>query len=197
MISMDFNGQLDRPEPRLRVAYGEFVNNDLGYGVLAGLARDLRAEGADGSDDSALGWAVTGSAKLRLPFLGAKDNLKFTLHYGDGYGTQLKGGPKEGAFDAGNSELETIGIFGSYGGFQHFWSDRFRSNLDYGYVNVDNPGFVSGGTLDNTQYAAANLIWNPYKPLTVGVEYLWGRRENKDGESGTANRYLFSFRFDF
>jgi hypothetical protein len=29
--------------------------------------------------------------------------------------------------------LETIGIFATYGGIQHFWSDRFRSNLVYGY----------------------------------------------------------------
>jgi hypothetical protein len=285
MISMDFNGQLDRPEPRLRVAYGEFVSDDLGFGVLggqtyatmldlrtvpetldfagpaglwqqrqpllrltnsfvdelitevsietpenasyidadrrtrwpdlafagtwrfggeylkhirlAGLVRDLRAEGAEGSTDSALGWAVGGSTKLNLPFLGAKDNFKFTVHYGDGYGTQLKGGPKEGAFDTGNSELETIGIFGSYGGIQRFWSERFRSNLVYGYVNADNPGFVSGDTLDNTQYAAVDLIWSPYNKVSLGVEYLWGRRENKDGASGTANRYLFSSRIDF
>jgi hypothetical protein len=168
MISMDFNGENDRPEPRLRVVYGEYINYDLDIGLLAGqtyttmldlravpetldfagpaglwqqrqplfrvtkaftdlltaevaletpenvgyidadeltrwpdlaiagtwhaggeyikhlklagLARDLRAEGANGSEDSALGWAVSGSAKLGLPFLGAKDNFRFTLH---------------------------------------------------------------------------------------------------------------------
>ncbi len=157
------------------------------------------AKDADGSGstDSAIGWALTGSAKLGLPFLGEKDNFKFTVHYGDGYGTQLKGGPKEGAFNTVNSELETIGVFGSFGGIQHFWSDRWRSNLVYGYVNSDNPGFVSGDTFDNTNYVAADLIWNPYKKVDVGVEYLWGRRENKDGASGTANRFIFSSRVKF
>ena len=153
---------------------------------LAGLARDLRARDTNGLIDSALGWAVTGSTKLRLPFLGAKDNLKFTVQYGDGYGTQLKGGPTEGAFDTVNSDLQTIGIFGSFGGIQHFWSDRFRSNLVYGYVDSDNPEFVSGDTFDNTQYVAADLIWTPFKTTTFGAEYLWGRRENKDGEDGDA-----------
>ena len=65
--------------------------------------------------------------------------------------------------DTTRAVLETIGIFGSYGGIQHFWSGRFRSNLVYGYVNADNPGFVSGDTFDNTNYVAADLIWNPYK----------------------------------
>jgi hypothetical protein len=285
MISMDFNGQLDRPDPRLRIAYGEYVNNDNGYGVLggqayattldlravpetldfagpaalwqlrepllrftkaltegmitefsietpenvsyinatkltrwpdlaiagtwlaggeylkhfrlAGLARDLGAQSKNGATDSALGWAVTGSTKLGLPFLGAKDNFKFTVHYGDGYGTQLKGGPQEGALNPVNSELETIGVFGTYGGLQHFWSDQWRSNLVYGYVNADNPEFVSGDTFDNTNYAAADIIWAPYKNVTLGAEYLWGRRENKDGASGTSNRYLFSSRVNF
>ncbi|MBW1970305.1 MAG: hypothetical protein JRI82_12560 [Deltaproteobacteria bacterium] len=285
MISMDFNGKVDSPEPRLRIAYAEFVSDDLGLGLLggqayatmldmsavpetldfampagiwqtrqpmvrftkshaegmitevaietpenvsyinadkltrwpdlavagtwlvggeyvkhvrlAGLARDLRAQGANGSTDSALGWAVTGSAKLGLPFLGSRDNFKIVLHYGDGYGTQIKGGPQEGAFNPVNSELETIGIFGTYGGIQHFWSEQWRSNLVYGYVNSDNPDFLSGDTYDNTNYVAADLIWNPYKPVDLGVEYLWGRRENKDGASGTSNRLLFTSKVKF
>jgi hypothetical protein len=285
MISMDFNGALDHPEPRLRIAYGEFVSGGLGLGVLggqayatmldlralpetldfampaglwqqrqpmlrftksvgegfitefsletpesvgyidagrltrwpdlvatgtwmaggpyikhlrlSGLARDLGAEGADGSTDSALGWAVSGSAKLGLPFLGAKDSFKFTVHYGDGYGSQLKGGPLEGVFNLVSSELATIGVFGTYGGVQHFWSDRWRSNLVYGYVNSDNPDFVSGDTYDNTNYTALNLIWAPYEKGSIGIEYLWGRRENKNGEYGTSNRFILSTKVAF
>ena len=47
----------------------------------------------------------------------------------------------------------------------------FRSNLVYGYVNADNPGFVSGDTFDNTNYVAADLIWTPYKQVNLGIEY--------------------------
>jgi hypothetical protein len=32
---------------------------------------------------------------------------------------------------------------------------------------------------------------------TFGLEYLWGRRENKDGEDGTGSRFLFSSKFAF
>jgi hypothetical protein len=285
MISMDFNGEIDKPEPRLRIAYGEFVSEARGLGVLAGqayatmfdlgampetldfagpaglwqqrqpllrvtralarattielavetpenvnyikgetltrwpdlvvagtwrpggkhvkhlrlagLARDLNAEAENGSTDSAPGWAIAGSGKLALPYLGAKDNFKFNLHYGDGYGTQIKGGPQEGAFDPVTSELETIGILGGYAGIQHFWSDQYRSNLVLGHVDSDNPAFLSGDTFDNTSYAAADFIWNPYKETTLGVEFLWGRRENKDGASGSANRLLLSSRINF
>lgn len=36
MISMDFNGELDNPDPRLRVAYGEYINDDLDFALLGG-----------------------------------------------------------------------------------------------------------------------------------------------------------------
>ncbi|MCK5351425.1 hypothetical protein KAJ77_02545, partial [bacterium] len=162
---------------------------------LAGMARDLRAEGSDGSTDSVLGWSVSGSTKLGLPFLGSRDNLKLTLHSGEGNGTQLKGGPVEGVFN--DSELHAIGTFGSYGGIQHFWSKQFRSNLVYGYQQADNPGFVEGDTLKNTTYVAANFVWNPLRTATFGFEYLWGRREEEDGESGTSSRYLFTTKLLF
>ncbi len=285
VISIDFNGEVDRPEPRLRLAYGEYVNEDLGLGVLAGqtfatmadvhavpevvdfavpagswaqrqpllrltksfrgnfllessietpqnvrylyaekrtrlpdavlagtwmlngdylrhfrisaLARDLEAEGGDGTTDSALGWAVSASGQLNLPFLGKRDNLRLNVHYGDGYGTQLKGGPEEGIFDTANSELDLIGIGSLFGGIQHFWTEKFRSNLTYGHVRADNPASMPSDALDSTTYASANLIWNPLKQLTLGVEYLWGRRKNVDGASGTSNRYLFSSRLNF
>lgn len=285
-LSIDFNGQLDKPDPRLRIAFGEYVNHADGWAILlgqtystmldmraipetldfalpaglwqlrqplarysksiadswtlevstespenvsyedaekrtgmpdfvaagtwlvggeylkhvklAGVARDLQAEDdASGATDSSLGWAVSGSAKLGLPFLGARDSLKFTMHYGDGYGTQLKGGPKEGLFDPADSTLDTIGIFGTYGGIQHFWSNRFRSNLVYGYVNADNPDFVEGDTMKSTSYVAANIIWVPFPKASLGFEYLWGRRENENGESGTSSRFLLSSKYQF
>ena len=282
LLSVDFNGQETVPEPRLRLAWAEYVNEDLGIGVIGGqafptlvdlravpemldfaipvgalaqrqgllrltkslsetflmeasietpqnvryinaekrtrlpdaalagtwffngdylshfklgvLARDLRAEGVNGATDSALGWSVSASGKVNLPFLGKRDNLKLTVHHGDGYGTQLKGGPAEAVFD---TALDMIGISGVFGGLQHFWSDKFRSNLTYGHLSADNPASVPSDALDSTTYASANFIWNPFKQLTLGVEYLWGRRENVDGAYGTSNRYLFSSRINF
>jgi hypothetical protein len=285
-FSIDMNGQLDRPEPRLRIAFGEYVNDVVGLGVLmgqtystmldlraipetldfalpaglwqqrqpllrvtnavgqsmtvevsaetpesviypddveertrwpdlaaagnwnfggrylkhfrlAGMARDLGAEVDGGSMDSALGWALSGSTKLGLPFLESRDSFKLTLHYGDGYGTQIKGGPMEGVWNPENMQLETIGIIGAYGGVQHFWSSRYRSNFIFGHVENDNPPIVEGDTLKNTTYFATNLIWTPFPTTKFGFEYLWGRRKDEDGESGTSSRFLLSSMFRF
>ncbi len=164
---------------------------------VAGLVRDLRAEGNDGSTDSAVGWAINGSGKAELPFLGSRDNFRFNVNYGDGYGAQIKGGPDDAAFDPGSLQLSAIGVLGVDVGLQHGWSNLLRSNLVFGYVKADNPDFVGEDQLDSTMYTALNLIWNPYEPLTFGAEWLWGQREDRDGASGTDNRFLASSKFDF
>ena len=40
-----------------------------------------------------------------------------------------------------------------------------------------------------------NLVWNPIERMFVGVEYLFGTRENVDGSRGEANRAQASFGF--
>lgn len=288
-LSIDFNGQLDRPEPRLRMAFAEYVSANSNWAVLAGktystmldmraipetldfalpaglwqqrqplirytkslsgaitgelaaetpenvtyldnggdarkltrwpdisaagtwfidkhnikhlriaaLVRDLGVEGSNGATDSAVGWSLSGSTAIGLPFLGERDTLRWTAHVGDGYGTQIKGGPVEGLFDTATSSLETIGVFGTFGGVQHFWSDKTRSNFAFGYVEADNPDFAADDTLKNTTYLAANFIWSPFKNGKFGVEYLWGQRENQNGDSGTTTRILLSSMVQF
>jgi hypothetical protein len=282
LLSVDFNGQETVPEPRLRLAWAEYVNEDLGIGVIGGQAfptlvdlravpemldfaipvgalaqrqgllrltkslsetflmeasietpqnvryidadkrtrlpdgalagtwlvngdylshfklgvqaRDLRAVSENGTTDSALGWTVAASGKVNLPFLGDRTNFKLTVHTGDGFGTQLKGGPEEGVFD---TSLELIGTTATFGGLQHFWSDRFRSNLTFGYLKADNPATAPGDALDSSTYASVNFVWVPGPRLTLGVEYLYGERVEFDGTSGTSNRILFSSKLDY
>ena len=55
--------------------------------------------------------------------------MKIGLQYGEGYGAQIKSGPNDAVFDTENSKLRTIGVFSTYGGLQHWWSNSLRSNL--------------------------------------------------------------------
>jgi len=284
VLAVDFNGELDRPFPRLRVAYGEYINDDLDFALLAGqtfttmvdlksqpetldfagptglfarrqpvakfsklfgreiltemaietpegsifidaaeplsqvpafvgavnwlpngdlirnlrfagLARSLNAELLDGSEDSDLGWAFVGSGRVLVPLLGEKDNVCFNIQFGDGFGGQLKSGPADAVVNLTTSELTKIKLFSTYGGFQHWWTESFRTNVACGYNSADNPAFIDGGALKSTLYAAGNLVWNPLEKVTIGVEYLYGNRKNEDGVSGEANRLLLSSRF--
>ncbi|MDE6653193.1 MAG: hypothetical protein K2K37_02245 [Muribaculaceae bacterium] len=46
-------------------------------------------------------------------------------------------------------------------------------------------------------YGVANVIWNMSPRLQVGAEYLMGKRENYNGESGSAKRINLLFQFSF
>ena len=283
VLAVDFNGELDRPVPRLRVAYGEYINDDLDYALLAGqtfttmvdlkaqpetldfagptglfarrqpvakfskllgrevliemametpegsvlidaeplsqvpafvgavnwlpngvfirnlrfagLARALDSELPDGTQESEFGWAFVGSGRVMIPSRCQKDNVCFNIQFGDGFGGQLKSGPADAVLNLATSELTKIKVFSTYGGFQHWWTESFRTNVTCGYNAADNPAFIDGGALESTLYASGNLVWNPLEKVTVGVEYLYGNRVNEGGARGEANRLLFSARF--
>lgn len=57
----------------------------------------------------------------------------------------------------------------------------------------NNTFFETDGAFHSTQYIAANLIWTPVKHIDMGVEYLFGTRQDKDGSRGEANRLQFGF----
>lgn len=62
--------------------------------------------------------------------------------------------------------------------------------------SLDNTPFQDPGDVHRTTYLAANLIWNPLERVHVGVEYLYGLRENINDAVGTAHRLQTSFIFD-
>ena len=63
---------------------------------------------------------------------------------------------------------------------------------------VFKPNFQSGGTEhfagqagsaeSGFQYLATNIVWSAHEQMDVGLKYMYGKRENKDGWSGEAHR---------
>jgi len=93
--------------------------------------------------------------------------------------------------------IQALPVVATYGGFQHFWMPRLRSNVVYSFVQVQNTEAQPGHTYHQGNYTAGNLIWNPFGSLTVGGEFLYGWRDNKDGSTGNAPRIQFSAKYNF
>ena len=72
-----------------------------------------------------------------------------------------------------------------------------RSNFTLGYVEVDNPGWVEGNAYKKTVRGSANLLWTPTPRIDLGVELLWGERENEDGNNGDALQSQLAARYRF
>ncbi|WP_298863212.1 DcaP family trimeric outer membrane transporter [uncultured Gimesia sp.] len=87
-------------------------------------------------------------------------------------------------------------MFGWMVGLTHNWNDLLSSNFTYAENSLDTTPFQNPDDVKKTTYLAANLIYSPLKRVKVGVEYLYGIRENVSGASGAAHRIQASFIFD-
>jgi len=98
--------------------------------------------------------------------------------------------PNTGAFDL----VRSGGWNASY---EHWYNQTWLTNITYGNVsassNVDQPGTTYNGS----QYAAASLWWIPVPGVAFAVEYVWGERENLDGQTGEAQRLHSMFQYNF
>jgi hypothetical protein len=73
-------------------------------------------------------------------------------------------------------------------GVHHDWNDSLTSNVTFSKLSLDDIPGQSPTNLRSTTYLAVNLIANPYERVFLGIEYLYGIREDVDGDNGNANR---------
>ena len=167
---------------------------------LSGVYRQLRAEGGGFNDTvSAGGASFSGS----IDTIGS-DNLQFGIVGGYGVGRYIQDmqdlGLDAAPSSASSTRLRTIPAVGGWLGYQHWWTSRLRSTATYSHVRAysDFVPFVtqdvppSAGIYQRANYASLNLIWSPFDPLDLGIEYLWGNRETTDGRRGQDNRIQLS-----
>lgn len=169
---------------------------------LALLLRQVRAQPDANPDDVAkeFGYALQWSGRMDMPWLDDRDNIVFQLTGGKGFGRYVNDlnsvGDFDGVFNADN-DLELIDVISGYVSAQHWWRSNLRSNLTLGYVQLDNPSFVEDDFYKATTRVSGNLMWSPNPRFDLGAELLWGRRENEDGEDGTASQFQFAARYLF
>jgi hypothetical protein len=182
-------GSTENPLPdltaRLRRNWG---SSHLQLSAFLGQARFRPDEGP--VDDVTI-WGLSFTGKVTTF---GSDALRFQLAYGDGL-ARYHGG-LAAAPDA-NGRLEAIPTIGTMVSYQHYWTERLSSHVIGSYGEEDNPAGQSGDSLHGVGYAALNLVWEFAEQMSFGGEYLYGSREDNDGASGSANRLLFVFKYDF
>ncbi|WP_436868965.1 DcaP family trimeric outer membrane transporter [Acinetobacter courvalinii] len=97
-----------------------------------------------------------------------------------------------------SNEFDTISA-----GITHQFNSQLRSTLGYGYMKAkDDNRFAEIQKSNLTQNKELwqgwiNAMYNPYKPVTLGVEYVYGERETFDGRNGIDNRVNMMATYDF
>jgi hypothetical protein len=163
-----------------------------------GLLRQISFEDASAGglgDDKAIGWDAGLTGAYRLP--GSKDRFTLYTVFGDGVGRYLEGGNTLGASRDASGELDTQFGYGGFATFQHWWTDSVRSNVVGGLSLFDLNAAAPADANESLYSAYLNLIWIPVKEVDIGVEYIWGLREVKDGREGDVNRMQVGTRYRF
>ncbi|MEM7662752.1 MAG: DcaP family trimeric outer membrane transporter [Pseudomonadota bacterium] len=175
------------------VAFAQ-LRRDWGYLRIAGLGVQLKSD-----TDTDFTGGVQLSGRVQTPFTGSeKNNISFGTQYGSGfthYFSSFVGG-LDGII-ADDGEVESTEVLGAFLGYQHFWTDRWRSTITGSFFDLDGP--AGSGDLDYSsgERISANLFYTPIDGVTFGLEGIYNTIETFDGSDGEGVRIELVGRFDF
>jgi hypothetical protein len=110
----------------------------------------------------------------------------------------------DAVFDSTSGELKALPVLGWYVGYEHRWKEwsqlqkmNLRSTVLWSLVSVDNLDLQPADSYKRTNRFALNIVFSPSGRVDAGLEYIWGKRENLDGQSATANQFQLVGLFRF
>jgi hypothetical protein len=207
---LDFSAVL---RPGIDVDDGKYFARDyIGYGGHIGIdfkpgwfgwAKDdfiLQFEGGDtigsyvnqsGNFDLATNYGLPATAATNIPATNA---------IGGTYGGF--NGPSTAASAAAIIFKPTQEMGGELG-YQHWWADNLRSNINAGFnahygIPIKLVGATQANAINKELITAhANLIWNPVSFVDIGLEYTWGQRTVLSNTTGSMNVLISKLAFRF
>ncbi len=163
--------------------------------ALAGLARQLRYISTTANIDSstsAYGLSFSGSLKI------GQDDIKFIINTGSGLGRYIALNIADDAVINADGNLETIASEGKGVSYRHYWNNKWRSNIAYSSINVDNDIALTGTSVSKKSASTRiNIIYAPIQNLYFGGEISYAKRELENGNHGTLKRLQFSTKLVF
>ena len=183
-------------------------DSKIGHVQFGAIFRDIGVKGPIVGNQNTFGWGLNLSTSLNVferdspnsrqsdqsskeaePPEKIADSLQAQVTYGHGLFRYFNDDfvNNDAAFDS-SGNLKAIPAFGAMIGYTHRWTDYFRSTVSYGYVNLDNEFSQGPHAYHRTQYGSFNLVWQARKRLSIGLEGLYGHKEEKSGADGDAFR---------
>ncbi|HEY6802315.1 MAG TPA: DcaP family trimeric outer membrane transporter [Pyrinomonadaceae bacterium] len=120
----------------------------------------------------------------------SRDNIVFQAIIGKGianyYNDNFGLGSDVGGSADGRVVATPTGSFST--GLQHYWTREFRSTVSYGYLRINNTARDPDTNYHISNYATANIIYQPTESFLFGAEYIYGSVERKNGFKWIAPR---------
>jgi hypothetical protein len=202
-----FTGQSDEALPDLTAHYRR--KTGFGHFQVAGILRNVAIEVVDPDtnevayDDSDLGWGVDLTGTVNL---GDSNVIRAGVVYGEGIASYMNDGGMDAAPDRplnpdgtvpGGTQVEAVQLTGVSLYLDHTWNAQYTSSIGYSFTEVDNTDGQTADAFNKGEYASVNLLYTPVENVLVGVEALWGQREDNGGNDGDDSRVQFTMKYNF
>jgi hypothetical protein len=146
---------------------------------------------------SAIGWGAGISGVIPFHRFGLVDRFVFQINAGQGIARYINDlqslGGQDAFFNPANGKLYALPAAGFYLDYEHVWKEwertrrmNLRSALIWSFVTVDNLDFQFPDAYKRTNRYSVNIVFSPIERIDLGVEYIYGTRENFDGQKGSA-----------
>lgn len=187
---------------------------DYGHVQVSGLGRSIGYLPTGGDATYQNGWGLSGSTVFHpwalLTGVDPVRNenptglersrilLQYTLGQGIGrYIQDTAGLGLDGQVNPITGAFDTVYATGWSASYEHWFTEKWMTNITYSQDKVDNNEGQPATTYASAKYLATSLWYIPMRNMSIGVEYVWGERENLDGQTGKANRLNALFQYNF
>jgi len=189
IVSATIPGNPETPLPDF-ITHLKYKNETVEW-FLAGMLRNVsyRPDGSDSQDR--FGWATNAVGILHPT---AEDKIIGQVVLGNALGRYRSGS------DLRLETATTVDAVHHLGGclaLTHRWSKKLSSTLAHSVAFRQEESTDPPDTHRFASYSAVNLVWEPVDDTTIGIEYLYGTHETRDGAFGDANRIQMSVQYRF
>ena len=190
------------------IARGFFGRENSTHTQIAFVLRQIRGEAVPGDIRSDWGAGGSVSGIMKVPAKALADRVLYQLNGGVGIARYINdlssAGGMDAAFDSTTGNLHALAAIGWYVAYEHRWKEwdslehvNLRSTLLWSRVAVDNYDFQPHDAYRKTNRVATNVVFSPSARADFGVEYIFGTRQNKDGQHARANQIQLVALFRF
>ena len=168
-----------------------------GHIQLSGIFRSITVRNIDNSLRILAGYGGLFSGSFHF---NKQYHLNYQLLAGKGISRYIRGLKGKGQDIVFDEQAKTNNLLFCYGGFisgNHRWTDRISTDLTIGLLRIINEDFQPPAAFKISYYASLNLFIKILENSQFGIEYSYGKRINKNGNRGYANRVSFIGFMDF
>lgn len=175
------------------------INKEYSWGLttLTGMVDVTRYFNSELKQKNEVGY---GGALSVIANVWKKNHISLFAFGGKGvanYINDLSGSGYNGIANPANNSLKLINSWGGFIGYTQNWTEKWSSNFIFSYLMLEESKLLSNEDFKDSYYALVNVFYNPFKHVAIGGEYVWGKLEVQDNQSGTANRLQFLVQFNF